>query len=167
MKVSSLNKQDRLNDLGRMNKAISTVVVNLLIMVIIVSVGSSLYAWTVIHCGNYQTQVGAYLSSRSETARERLLIEKVWFRDANNDTLYETAQIYTRNIGKISITIVEVSIDGVETTTTSPTLPLQLAPEEVGEIKLTLKEVIPKGTPTLVTVATERGTTLESYSTVG
>lgn len=149
------------------NKAISTVVGSLLIMVIVILLGTALYAWTVMGYGSYQNQVGTFLSSKSDAAKERILVEQAWFTDANSDTLYEGVRLYIRNTGEISISVVDVSIDGSVVSSTSPTLPLDLGLDQVKVLNMTLTSGISKGAIKLVTVTTERGHTVEGYWQVG
>lgn len=148
-------------------RAISTVVANLLIMALVVSAGTSIYAWFSSSYGAYQNQVGAYLSSRSAAVQERFIIEKVWFTDADNDTLYDEVSLYMRNVGEIQITLLDVSVGGLEEHATSPVLPLQLDSGQVTELVVTLTVKVQKGTTVEVAVTTDKGSHLRGYWQAG
>ncbi|MEM3737184.1 MAG: hypothetical protein QXJ75_03745 [Candidatus Bathyarchaeia archaeon] len=150
----------RLSDMD--NRAVSTIVANLLAMAIIVSVGSSLYTWVVTSYGAYQNMAADLISNRSDAARERFIIEKVWFMDTDADAFYEEVKLYIRNIGGVQITVTDVSINGLEISI-APQLPLTLDSGQVKELEIALTEEISKWAVERIDVTSDRGSSIGGY----
>ncbi|WP_309493308.1 hypothetical protein [Candidatus Hecatella orcuttiae] len=149
--------------LHRSRKAVSTIVANLLIMAMVAAVGTTLFAWTVTGYGAYQSQVSFYLSDRSSSAKERFIIEHVWFVDGDDDGLYDQVELYIRNIGTIHLIIEEVYVDGVKEDVTTPELPLELGMNQVGKLEVTLTEKVSPSALKEIEILSSRGNTYTVY----
>src|SRR5947209_17256400 len=93
----------------RSRKAISTIMANLTMLIIVVSLSSLLFIWAVSSFGAYQGGAGYWFSSRSVANQERMSIEGAYFYAPGNGQNY--ALIYVRNVGIIPFTIVSVYIN--------------------------------------------------------
>ncbi len=92
----------------RSRKAISTIMANLTMLIIVVSLSSLLFIWAVSSFGAYQGGAGYWFSSRSVANQERMSVEGAYFYQ-NGGVNY--ALIYVRNVGTIPFTIVSVYIN--------------------------------------------------------
>jgi hypothetical protein len=92
----------------RSRKAISTIMANLTMLIIVVSLSSLLFIWAVSSFGAYQGGAGYWFSSRSVANQERMSVEGVYFYQ-NGGLNY--ALMYVRNVGTIPFTIVSVYIN--------------------------------------------------------
>src|SRR6266699_1812454 len=63
----------------RSRKAISTIMANLTMLIIVVSLSSLLFIWAVSSFGAYQGGAGYWFSSRSVANQERMSIEGAYF----------------------------------------------------------------------------------------
>src|SRR5207247_8925308 len=89
-------------------KAISTIMANLTMLIIVVSLSSLLFIWAVSSFGAYQGGAGYWFSSRSVANQERMSVEGAYFYQ-NGGLNY--ALVYVRNVGTIPFTIVSVYIN--------------------------------------------------------
>ncbi len=92
----------------RSRKAISTIMANLTMLVIVVVLSSLLFVWAISSFGAYQGGAGYWFSSRSLANQERLSIEGAYIycvpsSCASGSVSY--ALIYVRNVGTIPFTI--------------------------------------------------------------
>jgi hypothetical protein len=92
----------------RSRKAISTIMANLTMLIIVVSLSSLLFIWAVSSFGAYQGGAGYWFSSRSVANQERMSVEGVYFYTSSN---INYGLIYVRNVGTIPFTIVSVYIN--------------------------------------------------------
>jgi len=143
--------------LGR-RKGISTIIANLVMVAIVLTLATSLFIWANSSFGTYQGSAGLWFSTRSEAMRERFVVEEVWFTDAG-----AKINIYVRNVGDIDITIADVYINRtrVEAAKVSPILSLSLSTGRVVQITVTLSpSKWSLGSVSEIVVATSRGSTV-------
>src|SRR5437870_4220798 len=92
----------------RSRKAISTIMANLTMLIIVVSLSSLLFIWAVSSFGAYQGGAGYWFSSRSVANQERMSVEGVYFYSSGG---LNYGLVYVRNVGTIPFTIVSVYIN--------------------------------------------------------
>ena len=159
----------------RSRKAISTIMANLTMLIIVVSLSSLLFIWAVSSFGAYQGGAGYWFSSRSVANQERMSIEGAYFY-APSGGASNYALIYVRNVGTIPFTIVSVYINSTlyNSPNTFPALQVnvsQVAPicpstngicgPSGGGINMHfLQPTLGPGDTQTVTIATQRGTVL-------
>jgi len=164
----------------RSQKAISTIMANLTMLIIVVSLSSLLFVWAVSSFGAYQGGAGYWFSSRSVANQERMSVEGAYFycqpTSCGSGSL-NYGLIYVRNVGTIPFTIVSVYINSTLYNSGSPgAFPaLQVNVSQVAPICPSTNGICgPNGginlhftQPTLgpgdtqtVTIATQRGTVL-------
>ncbi len=141
----------------RSRSAISTIMANLTMLVIVVVLSSLLFVWAISSFGAYQGGAGYWFSSRSIANQERLSVEGVYFYTSGT-TNY--ALVYVRNVGTIPFTIASVYLN--QTLYQIP--PFQTTVSNVTAIQgpqglcmTCVSQALNHGTWT-VTVATQRGT---------
>ncbi len=159
----------------RSRKAISTIMANLTMLIIVVSLSSLLFIWAVSSFGAYQGGAGYWFSSRSVANQERMSIEGAYFyAPTGGGSNY--ALIYVRNVGTIPFTIVSVYINSTlyNSPNTFPALQVnvsQVAPicpstngicgPSGGGINMHFTQpTVGHGDTQTVTIATQRGTVL-------
>ena len=121
-------------------KAISPVLSNLLLIIIAVSAMSIATTATYVITTNLREAMG-----------ERFLVEDVWFKPGNE------IGIYIRNIGKVSLTIDAVYING-------ETVQINDLDLEIGEHKwLNLTYTWSSGTAYYIKIVSKRGTKFADY----
>ncbi len=155
----------------RSRKAISTIMANLTMLIIVVALSSLLFVWAISSFGAYQGGAGYWFSSRSVANQERMSVEGAYFYAPSNGLNY--ALVYVRNVGTIPFTIVSVYINS--TLYNSPgTFPaLQVNVSQVAPICppggicgpnggiLRFGQTAPgSGDTQTVTIATQRGTVI-------
>src|SRR5207247_3180780 len=89
----------------RSRSAISTIMANLTMLVIVVVLSSLLFVWAVSSFGAYQGGAGDWFSSRSIANQERLSVQGAYFYSSRT-TIY--ALVYVSNVGTIPFTIASV-----------------------------------------------------------
>ena len=92
----------------RSRKAISTIMANLTMLIIVVSLSSLLFVWAISSFGAYQGGAGYWFSSRSLANQERVSVELVAFTSPN------IANIYVRNVGTIPFTIASAYLNSTQ-----------------------------------------------------
>lgn len=93
------------------NLAVSTVVGNMLMIAITLSLAAILVAWAGTSYGTFTGGSGLYFGQRQQALQERFVIENVFF----NKTLPNppnTLLIFVRNVGAIDIKIVALYVNG-------------------------------------------------------
>ena len=93
----------------RSRKAISTIMANLTMLVIVVSLSSLLFVWSISSFGAYTGGAGYWFSSRSLANQERLSVESAFFTATGSTNNYVT--LYVRNVGAVQFTIASVYIN--------------------------------------------------------
>ena len=160
----------------RSRKAISTIMANLTMLIIVVALSSLLFVWAISSFGAYQGGAGYWFSSRSVANQERMSVEGAYFYNCGSSCgNLNYGLIYVRNVGTIPFTIVSVYINS--TLYNSPgTFPaLQVNVSQVAPICPSTNLICgPNGgvnmhfaQPTLgpgdtqtITIATQRGTVI-------
>jgi len=139
-------------------RAISTLLANLLVVTMVVSLGTMLFIWTTGVMGMYQGGAGVWFSTRSEVMKERLAIEEVWFTNAVGQDR-KNITIYVRNVGANEIKISAVYVNSTQVWTGTKTLDVG----QVDRISLTLTTSWGRGCVTYISVATLRGNVVKGY----
>src|SRR5881628_4195790 len=101
-------KRNRRNHRSR--KAIATIMANLTMLVIVVSLSSLLFVWAISSFGAYQGGAGYWFSSRSIANQERLSVENAFFTGSCG-TCNNIIKVYVRNVGTIPFTIASVYVN--------------------------------------------------------
>ena len=91
-------------------KGISTIMVNLLMLVIVVTLSSLLFVWAISSFGAYQGGAGYWFSSRSVANQERPSVENAFFTGSCG-TCNNIIKVYVRNVGTIPFTIASVYLN--------------------------------------------------------
>ena len=142
----------------RRSKGISTIMANLTMLVIVVTLSSLLFVWAISSFGAYQGGAGYWFSSRSIANQERVTVENVFFTGSCG-SCNNIVKIYVRNVGTIPFTLASVYVNGSL---------YQITPQPVGVGNVTA--VPPSGLSLVggqawahgdiqkITVATNRGT---------
>jgi hypothetical protein len=100
--------KSRIEKNRRSRRGISTIMANLTMLVIVVSLSSLLFVWAISSFGAYQGGAGYWFSSRSIANQERVSVENVYFGSS-------TITIYVRNVGTIPFTIASLYLNGSQT----------------------------------------------------
>ena len=141
----------------RSRRAISTIMANLTMLVIVVSLSSLLFVWSISSFGAYTGGAGYWFSSRSIANQERPSIESVYFGKTGSTNNVVT--VYVRNVGAVPLTVGSVYLN-------STLYNIALSPVGVAQpqqIQITLTgQLWVKGDLQTITVATLRGTTVSS-----
>ncbi len=100
--------KNRIEKNRRSRRGISTIMANLTMLVIVVSLASLLFVWAISSFGAYQGGAGYWFSSRSIANQERVSVENVYFGSS-------LINIYVRNVGTIPFTVVSLYLNGSQT----------------------------------------------------
>ncbi len=100
--------KNRIERKRRSRRGISTIMANLTMLVIVVSLSSLLFVWAISSFGAYQGGAGYWFSSRSIANQERVSVENVYFGSS-------LINIYVRNVGTIPFTISSLYLNGSQT----------------------------------------------------
>jgi hypothetical protein len=156
----------------RSRKAISTIMANLTMLIIVVALSSLLFVWAVSSFGAYQGGAGYWFSSRSVANQERMSVEGVYFYTSGSNNY---GLVYVRNVGTIPFTIVSVYINATLYNSPNTFPALQVNVSQVAPVCPSTNGICgPQGgvnmhfnQPTLgpgdtqtVTIATQRGTVI-------
>ena len=141
----------------RSRKGLSTIMANLLMLIIVVFLSSMLFVWAVSSFGTYQGGAAYWFSSKSLANQERVTVEYVGFTGAS----LNNAKIYVRNVGAIPFTLAAVYLNS----TLLSNLSVQVNVNQ--GVMLNSPSGIPLSAPypgvgklQTVTLATVRGTTI-------
>jgi len=109
--------QGRINRNRRSRRAISTIMANLTMLIIVVFLSAMLFVWAISSFGIYQGGAGYWFSSKSQANQERLSIENVYFSCASPPCAASGAgnnvvKIYVRNVGAIPFKISSIYVNG-------------------------------------------------------
>jgi hypothetical protein len=102
--------RNRIEKNRRSRRAISTIMANLTMLIIVVSLSSLLFVWAISSFGAYQGGAGYWFSSRSQANQERPIVENVFFTNTPCPPgppafTGQCAFIYVRNVGALPFTI--------------------------------------------------------------
>ena len=139
-------------------RAISTLLANVLVVTMVVSLGTMLFIWTTGVIGAYQGGAGVWFSTRSEVMKERLAIEEVWFTNVMGQD-HKNVTIYIRNVGANELKISAVYVNSTQAWTGTKALEVG----QVDKISLTLTTSWGRGCVTYISVATLRGNIVKGY----
>jgi len=99
--------KNRIEKNRRSRRGISTIMANLTMLVIVVSLSSLLFVWAISSFGAYQGGAGYWFSSRRIAHQERVSVENVYFGSS-------LINIYVRNVGTIPFTVVSLYLNGTQ-----------------------------------------------------
>src|SRR2546428_9890133 len=166
--------KNRIEKNRRSRLGISTIMANLTMLVIVVSLSSLLFVWAISSFGAYQGGAGYWFSSRSIANQERMSVEGAYFYTSTTTGL-NYGLVYVRNVGTIPFTIVSVYINATLYNSPNTFPALQVNVSQVAPICPSTNGICgPNGginlhftQPTLgpgdtqtVTIATQRGTVI-------
>ena len=146
-------------------EGVSPVVGALLMVMVVVAAFSAIYVFVLDYTANRKIVYTQFFTESIEEAKERFVIEDVWFTSDNGNN--NKIDIYLRNVGKIKINITSVTImdnnsNTLEITLSPPYLILDVG--EHGWLNATLvSSSWQADTQYHVTVETERGNSIEGY----
>lgn len=147
----------RVRNHRRSRRAISTIMANLTMLVIVVSLSSLLFVWSMSSFGAYTGGAGYWFSSRSIANQERPSVESVFFSKTGSTNNVVT--VYVRNVGAVQFNVASVYLN-------STLYNIALSPVGVGQVQqvqITLSgQTWVKGDLQTITVATLRGTTIQT-----
>jgi hypothetical protein len=101
---------NRIEKSRKSKRGISTIMANLTMLVIVVSLSSLLFVWAISSFGAYQGGAGYWFSSRSVANQERVTVENVFFTGSCG-TCNNIVKIYVRNVGSVPVTIASVYVN--------------------------------------------------------
>lgn len=148
LKASRRSKSDR---------AISTIMANLMMLVIVVFLSTLLFVWSISSFGAYTTGAGYWFGTRSLANQERLAVESVFFYQSGPSYF---AKIYVRNVGTIESNVASVYVNSTLYNIAQQTVGISQVILLVGSNGLPLSSPYGKGSIQKITVATLRGTTI-------
>ncbi len=167
----SRNRVDRYR---RSRKGISTIMANLMMLVIVVVLASILFIWSVSSFSTYQGGAGYWFSSRSLANQERVSVENVFFfagiaTPSCPNPCNTQVRIYYRNVGATPVTVATAyfsspSYSVSKCVSAPPCASAQLNINSVANVTLPLNLLggyqWQSGTLYTVKLATLRGTTV-------
>ena len=115
--------KSRISRNRRSRSAISTIMANLTMLVIVVVLSSLLFVWAISSFGIYQGGAAYWFSSKSLANQERISVESVCFVTVGSSHF---AKIYVRNVGPIPFTIGGVYVNSTLQPAFSPTLTINV-----------------------------------------
>jgi hypothetical protein len=146
------------------NLAVSTVVANMLMILITLSLAAILVAWAGTTYGAFSGGSSIFFQQRGQALQERFVIENVIFNTTGSPP--DTIMIFVRNVGVIEIQIVAIYVNGNTLPFLSTgtwlcrggtcTLPFSLGVQQVVEFNLQAS-AWSSGTVFTVVVASARG----------
>ena len=107
----------------RSRKAISTIMANLTMLIIVVFLSAMLFVWAISSFGVYQGGAGYWFSSKSLANQERVSIENVNFVTVGAS---HYVKIYVRNVGAVPFTVGGVYVNGSLLPSISPALSINV-----------------------------------------
>lgn len=141
----------------RSRRAISTIMANLTMLVIVVVLSSLLFVWAITSFGAYQGGAGYWFSSRSIANQERPTVENVFFTNAGCSG--PCAKVFVRNVGTIPFTVSSVYVNSTFTNVNYP--PINVTQVLPISVPVTVSGGAWKpGAVQTITVATLRGTVI-------
>ncbi len=138
------------------NKAISTIMANLTMLIIVVFLSTLLFVWSVAAFGTYQGGAGYWFSSRSLANQERPVVENAFFYQSGPSYF---VKIYVRNTGTIEFTIDSVYINSTHYNIPRQTVPISQVALLVGSGGLLMSGPFGRGDVQTITISSLRGTT--------
>lgn len=153
--------KSRARKIGRSRRAISTIMANLTMLIIVVSLASMLFIWAISSFGAYQGGAGYWFSSRSIANQERPSVENVFFASSPNCLGGQAycVTIYVRNVGTIPFTISSIYVNSTVYNFATSILVSQVQPFS---FSLTGGQSWVKGDVQTITIGTQRGTVIQT-----
>ena len=136
----------------RSRNAISTIMANLTMLVIVVAMSSLLFVWSISSFGAYAGGAGYWFSSRSIANSERVSVENVFFGPSST-----VVKLYVRNVGTIPFTVSSVYVNSTLYNISQP--PVNVTQVVSLQISLVGQSWVHNNVQT-ITIATLRGTTV-------
>ncbi len=103
----------------RSRRAISTIMANLTMLIIVVFLSAMLFTWAISSFGLYQGGAAYWFSSKSLANQERISIESVGFITSGSAHFLK---IYVRNVGAVPFTVGGVYLNSTLLPTLTPAL---------------------------------------------
>jgi hypothetical protein len=126
----------------RRNLAVSTIVANMMMITITLSLAAILVAWAGTTYGSFSGGSQLFFLQRGQAMQERFVVENVWFNKTNSPN---QIMIFVRNVGAREVKVVGLYIDGAPITLTLSNV---LSPCSVSSGSVTL--VVGSGNPNSV-----------------
>jgi TRAP-type mannitol/chloroaromatic compound transport system permease large subunit len=89
------------------NLAVSTVVANMLMILITLSLAAILVAWAGTTYGAFSGGSSLFFQQRGQALQERYVVEQVFFNKTDN-----TIMVFVRNVGAIEVSVVAIYVNG-------------------------------------------------------
>jgi TRAP-type mannitol/chloroaromatic compound transport system permease large subunit len=89
------------------NLAVSTVVANMLMILITLSLAAILVAWAGTTYGAFSGGSSLFFQQRGQALQERYVVEQVFFNKTTNSIM-----IFVRNVGSIEVHLVAIYVNG-------------------------------------------------------
>lgn len=134
------------------NIAVSTIVANVLMIAITLSLAAILVAWAGTSFGAFSGGSQLFFAQRGQALQERFVIEVVFFNIAGSNTM----TIFVRNVGVIDIKLAAIYVNGNPPTSNNGTLPYALGVQQVVRFNMGIPAWT-TGTVFTVVVASARG----------
>jgi len=90
----------------RRNLAVSTVIANLLMITLTLSLAAILVAWAGTSFGSFSSNSQLFFAQRGQALQEQFVIENVYFISSNH-----TLRIFVRNVGAEQISLVAIYVN--------------------------------------------------------
>lgn len=159
-KIMKIWAKTRARKIRGSRRAISTIMANLTMLIIVVALASMLFIWAISSFGAYQGGAGYWFSSRSIANQERPTVENVFFANSPNCSGQAyCVTIYVRNVGTIPVTISSIYINSTVYSFSQTILVSQV---QTFSFFLTGGQSWIKGDVQTVTIATQRGTVIQT-----
>lgn len=137
------------------SRGISTIMANLMMLIIVVTLSSMLFIWATSNYSAYLSGAGYWYSSRSLANQERMSIENVFF--SKTGSVNNGVTVYIRNVGAVPFTIGSIYVNGTQYNIVLP--PVLISQTLTVPITLVGQTWV-KGDLQTIEVATLRGTLL-------
>jgi len=139
----------------RSRKGISTIMANLTMLIIVVSLSGLLFVWATSSFGAYTGGAGYWFSSRSIANQERVSVEAVYF--GSTGSVNNLLTVYVRNVGTTPFTVASIYENSTLYQVSQSPIPVN----QVQSIQIFLSgQTWAKGDLQTIRVATIRGTTV-------
>jgi flagellin-like protein len=96
----------------RRNRAVSSIVGSMLMIVITLSLAAILIAWAGTSYGTFTSGSQIYFGQRQQALQERFVIENVFFNKTGTSGANHTIMVFVRNVGVQQIQIVAIYVNG-------------------------------------------------------
>lgn len=150
----------------RRSLGVSTVIANLLMITITLSLAAILVAWAGSTYGTFSSGSALFFGQRDQALQERFVIENVFFNITGSN---QNIMVVVRNIGTLDFTLVAIYVNGNSGLAFSssdktylcqnknPVLPVTMGVQAVCEFNLDWGQKLGSGTVFTVVAASSRG----------